>query len=212
MPEAAAYELRETAALKILLHAAKFPYAAVNGVLIGTVSQGSADSPDSAQSQTAVTIVDAVPLFHTFLSLAPMLETALAQVASFVQQQGSGLHIVGLYHANANLADKDFGPTARKIADRIAQKQPAACAIQVDNAKLGAFFSQETDDVLQLWLRDGSNNWKSSTGAFHLKSQGLASQYQQLHASQAHKRLHDFDEHLNDITKDWLNDGLLAAA
>lgn len=55
--------------------------------------------------------------------------------------------------------------------------------------------------LLQLWLRDGSNNWKSSTGAFHLKSQGLASQYQQLHASQAHKRLHDFDEHLNDITK-----------
>lgn len=82
----ALYELQETAALKILLHAAKFPYAAVNGVLLGTVSgnaggDGSSDDAHIEGSrQTRITIVDAVPLFHTFLSLAPMLETALVQV------------------------------------------------------------------------------------------------------------------------------------
>ena len=55
------------AALTILLHAAKFPAAAVNGVLLGTVEPGS----------EAVTIQAAVPLLHTFLTLAPSLETAL---------------------------------------------------------------------------------------------------------------------------------------
>ena len=55
------------AALTILLHAAKFPAAAVNGVLLGTVEPGSG----------AVAIRAAVPLLHTFLTLAPSLETAL---------------------------------------------------------------------------------------------------------------------------------------
>lgn len=69
----ASYSLQENAALKILLHAAKYPSAAINGLLLGTVAQSDSDA-------SAVTIVDAVPLFHTFLSLSPMLETALVQV------------------------------------------------------------------------------------------------------------------------------------
>ena len=67
------YQLHESAALKLLLHAAKFPFAAVNGLLLGRPAED-ASSP--------VTVLDAIPLFHTFLSLAPMLETALAQVST----------------------------------------------------------------------------------------------------------------------------------
>ncbi len=54
---------------KILLHACKYPHKAVNGVLI-------ADSIGGNE----VNIVDAIPLFHQCLGLAPMLEVALAQV------------------------------------------------------------------------------------------------------------------------------------
>lgn len=59
--------IAEQAALTILLHAAKFPADAVNGLLLGSVD------PDSG----AVTIQAAVPLLHTFLTTAPTLETAL---------------------------------------------------------------------------------------------------------------------------------------
>lgn len=55
---------------KILLHACKYPHKAVNGVLISSSVGGSADA----------VIVDAIPLFHQCLGLAPMLEVALAQV------------------------------------------------------------------------------------------------------------------------------------
>ena len=74
------YIVQQGAALKILLHAAKFPSAAVNGVLLGTVSAPQGDSAADAPSSGAVTVVDAIPLFHSFLALAPMLETALVQV------------------------------------------------------------------------------------------------------------------------------------
>ena len=56
---------------KILLHACKYPHKAVNGVLIA----------GSAGGSNEILIVDAIPLFHQCLGLAPMLEVALAQVA-----------------------------------------------------------------------------------------------------------------------------------
>lgn len=58
-------------------------------------------------------------------------ETNSEQVSSYAKQQGFGLQLLGYYHANANLADKDLGATARKISDKIAHRQPAACSLLV---------------------------------------------------------------------------------
>ncbi len=55
---------------KILLHCAKYPHKAVNGVVIGSVSK----------ETQSVQIQDAIPLFHLGIGLAPMLEVALTQV------------------------------------------------------------------------------------------------------------------------------------
>ncbi len=51
--------------LKPLLHAAKYPTTAVNGVFL-------ADASDN--------VVDAVPFFHFWNTLTPMLEVAMTQV------------------------------------------------------------------------------------------------------------------------------------
>lgn len=64
------YACDQTALLKILLHSAKYPAASVNGVLLGRVKS----------DRKAVDVVDAIPLLHSFLTLAPALETALIQV------------------------------------------------------------------------------------------------------------------------------------
>lgn len=67
----------EPAALyKILLHSLKHT-AGVNGVLLGTVSVGTATGAGPA---TAVRVVDAVPVGHGFVTLTPVLEMALSQV------------------------------------------------------------------------------------------------------------------------------------
>jgi hypothetical protein len=67
---ASSCELSKLAYSKIILHAFKYPHTAINGVLLA--SEGS-------HSQS-VKYVDAIPLFHHNLGLAPMLEVALMQV------------------------------------------------------------------------------------------------------------------------------------
>ena len=64
------FNLSSRSYAKILLHTSKYPHKAVNGVLLGgeTVEDGE------------VYVLDAVPLFHICLGLAPMLEVALARV------------------------------------------------------------------------------------------------------------------------------------
>ena len=66
------YSCDQTAILKVLLHSAKYPAHSVNGVLLGRVTP----------NKQTVEIVDAIPLLHSFLTLAPSLETALVQVSS----------------------------------------------------------------------------------------------------------------------------------
>lgn len=63
--------IESTPLLKILLHAAKYPALAINGLLLGTLGKGGGK---------ALQILDAVPLFHGQLHLAMALETALLQV------------------------------------------------------------------------------------------------------------------------------------
>ena len=65
-------ELSKLAYSKIILHAFKYPHTAINGVLLA--NEGS--------NRQSVKYVDAIPLFHHNLGLAPMLEVALMQVVN----------------------------------------------------------------------------------------------------------------------------------
>lgn len=65
---------------KMILHAAKYPHCAVNGVLLSECPK----SKDSKKSQN-IAFLDAVPLFHQCLHVSPMAEIALTQVGSFAR-------------------------------------------------------------------------------------------------------------------------------
>lgn len=75
----AQYAAERSALIKILLHATAHPSQAVNGLLLGKIAA-------DAASGGSVEIVDALPLFHTYLSLAPMTEVALLQARDNLQQ------------------------------------------------------------------------------------------------------------------------------
>jgi ER membrane protein complex subunit 8/9 len=66
-----AYNISTPAYIKLILHAHKYPFAAVDGVLLGRVKE------------SEVHIVDAIPLFHS-MTLAPMFEVAMLQVLHVV--------------------------------------------------------------------------------------------------------------------------------
>lgn len=58
---------------KIMMHSAKYPHCAINGVLLA------ADDKNDEKSKTIV-YLDAIPLFHLCLNVTPMAEIALSQV------------------------------------------------------------------------------------------------------------------------------------
>lgn len=61
---------------KMILHAAKYPHCAVNGVLLAQIPEYYEESKRSLD----VVYLDAVPLFHLCLHVSPMAEVALTQV------------------------------------------------------------------------------------------------------------------------------------
>jgi len=64
---------------KMLLHAAKYPHCAVNGLLVAEKVKEHKKEPSAP-----VLCVDCVPLFHGTLALAPMLEVALTLVSTWM--------------------------------------------------------------------------------------------------------------------------------
>jgi hypothetical protein len=76
-------DLATTPLIKLALHAAKYPASPVCGVLLGrdVVVDGEGGAEDAgADASSSVRVVDAIPLLHSGLGLAPMLEVGLCQV------------------------------------------------------------------------------------------------------------------------------------
>ena len=92
-------ELAHEAYCVLFLHACKHPFKAVNGLLLGT-------SDDSGVRATK-----ALPLFHSTLALAPMLEAALMLADELCKQ--FQLQIVGYYQANFRSSALGHCPTPR---------------------------------------------------------------------------------------------------
>ncbi|EFN52064.1 hypothetical protein CHLNCDRAFT_58988 [Chlorella variabilis] len=220
----------EPAALyKILLHSLKHT-AGVNGVLLGTVSVGTATGAGPA---TAVRVVDAVPVGHGFVTLTPVLEMALSQIEGYVHEQAGstcplGLRIVGYYQCNERLGDSELGG-GRRVADRIEAAFPDSVAVVLDSTvmdtALQAAVAQQQQDqagkqqveeepVLALFVKDGMRGWVRASASdgktrLHCPTQGVAAQLAQYAAEGRHRALVDFEQHLDDINANWLNTGLL---
>ncbi|GBG87698.1 hypothetical protein CBR_g45852, partial [Chara braunii] len=122
------YILSQRAYVKLVLHAFKYQSLAVNGVLIGRL-RNAGDGGESAdpKGNREVVVEDAVPLFHGQLALLPMLELALMQIESYASTEN--LSIVGYYHGNERYDDVDFGNVGSRIAAKIADYFPDACAL-----------------------------------------------------------------------------------
>lgn len=97
---------------KMLLHAAKYPHLAVNGLLLG------AKGNDQK-------VLDAVPLFHQCLHVTPMSEIALIQVEVKAAQEG--FQVLGYYAAAENFYDNSLEKTpGARIADKVAENVSGA--------------------------------------------------------------------------------------
>eukprot|EP00884_Botryococcus_braunii_P022229 jgi/Botrbrau1/8690/Bobra.0311s0005.1 len=206
------YRADNTALLKILLHSAKYATSSVNGLLLGKISGAAEGAVESSDGSTRpgqrcdVSVFDVIPVGHSYLSLAPLLDSSLIQIDAYAKE--NGLQIVGYYHANERLTDVDLGQVARKIADKIQQRTPEACVLLVDNKLMHDFLRESNPHFLQLYVKDGARSWTKGSNnglALETRAGGLPKIYLDLIGDGRHHALIDFEDHMNDIALDWRN-------
>jgi len=190
------YVVSHQAYLKIFFHAAKHPHRPVNGVLLGRSSSG------------AVAIEDAIPLLHHWTSLSPMMEIGLDLAQSHAESLG--LQLVGYYQACENLDDRALAPVGEKVASKIRDGFKDAVAFVIDGERLG---SGEAALIPYLPLAT-STSWRphssdvppfTAGSSFTLALSDSPTQAVALVRDEhRHQKFGDFDDHLEDVTIDWL--------
>ncbi|CAO3592398.1 unnamed protein product [Absidia cylindrospora] len=129
-----------------------------------------------------------------------MLDIALQQAEVYAKKKQ--LQIVGWYQANARVDDVSLQENAIKVADAIRQRSKAARIFVVDNEKLGSM-EKVTDalvvyDYVEQQWRINRDQVKDQVKQEYLpKVRGLLS-------SSGYLRLVDLDDHLENISLDWL--------
>ncbi|CAH0584524.1 unnamed protein product [Chrysodeixis includens] len=190
----------ETAAYaKMILHAAKYPHCAVNGVLLADATK----IRDGAKNQD-VDIVDTVPLFHHSHYLSPMAEVALTQIESVAQ--ANNRIIAGYYAACENFKDNTVDKCpGQKIAEKIAEHFPSAVFVVIDNRKM----MQHLVTAAMKLHNFSEGKWKPidhNNVLFH--SRYVLDTVSHLLQRGVQKDLVDFDNYLDDLSQDWTNLGI----
>jgi len=203
--------LDDAAYSKVVAHAAKFPWANVNGLLIG------AEKKEDGSSIIMVT--DAVPLFHS-VTLAPMTEVACMLVEEYCAsaQTPEGTKIVGAYYCDAlpKRSDATACKTASALANKISATFSSAAIVQLRAEKMGAAGGKDSNAIVvyrQSKPNSTSSKWVpcDGTNASPLMSRTCHDRVAAMISSQEYTKLDDFDDCMADVTKDWRNPSFLFA-
>ncbi|KIL62258.1 hypothetical protein M378DRAFT_108569 [Amanita muscaria Koide BX008] len=181
--------------LKIFFHAAKHPHRSVNGVLIGKLIDNT------------VVIEDAIPLLHHWTSLSPMMEIGLDLAGQYAESVK--LQIVGYYQACERLHDTALAPVGERVAEKIRATFDKAIAFVINGETFGT-----GQPALIPYIPVGSSSWGphpesgsafSASSLFQLASPDIPSRALKLvQTDHIHQAFGDFDDHLEDVTIDWL--------
>ncbi|GAA5904235.1 hypothetical protein JCM6882_003175 [Rhodosporidiobolus microsporus] len=185
------YSLSPLAYLKIVLHAAKYPASTVCGLLVGTSS-----------SSGEATVVDAIPLLHSWADLSPAMEAGMQLADLYCRKQQ--WVFLGLYVANERLGDVGVPRGVGKAAEAVRKERGGeAVVLVVDNEKLASI----EPALIPHRFDAPSSSWKPTTlSAANVTLSDASAPQKALEQVKArrHPSLGDFDEHLSDPTVDWL--------
>lgn len=182
---------------KMLLHAAKYPHCAVNGLFVAEKQK----EKKKDSHNVPVLCVDCIPLFHGTLALAPMLEVALTLIDTWCKE--NRYVIAGYYQANERTKDSRPNQVAEKVAARISENFNEAVMITVDNGRFTMGCFEPTVNIFD----HHENKWKCrdpNVDSFEdwEEAQRITST---LLEGRSYESLVDFDNHLDDLRNDWTN-------
>ncbi|KAI8367292.1 hypothetical protein BD560DRAFT_435828 [Blakeslea trispora] len=179
-----------------LMHAAKYPSSDVCGVLLGNISKDG-----------QLEIKTAVPLFHHWTTLTPMLEVALKQTELFAKENGTSM--VGWYHGHARLDNTSLSEQAIKVAETIKNNNASHQAVifMIDNKQ---FSTLDQDGSAITAYVNTDHQWKKQKDTIEssLRDKETFNKVRGLFSTSAYQRIHDFDEHLEDVSIEWLENKL----
>ncbi|KIY45580.1 UPF0172-domain-containing protein [Fistulina hepatica ATCC 64428] len=187
------YEVSQKAYFKMLFHCAKYPQQPVNGVLLGK------------QSGEHIDIIDAIPLLHHWTSLSPMMEIGLGVAQNHAES--SGMQLVAYYQASCTLDDTALAPVGEVIASKIKSTFKHAVAFVIDGERIGsaAALVPYVSESGASWQKYKSSSFESGS-QFQLSPPDVPTLAMSLvRREQRHLKFGDFDDHLEDVTIDWLN-------
>ncbi|OQS06700.1 hypothetical protein THRCLA_20308 [Thraustotheca clavata] len=183
----AMYQVNEDAQVLMGLHAAQYPHLPVMGLLVGR---------DMGEG---IEVTKAFPVAHQ-APTAPFLEFASICIDTYATQ--NKLKIVGIYVANSHVDDIALGPVHTRIANTVEAQSSRACVLVLDNHKLSTPHLL-LKDVKKGWIEmDKRIAFDDDQGKVLL---GAIAQPNSL-------RVVDFDEHLEQPSKDWRNPQVLSLA
>jgi len=204
-------EFEPRAYSKMILHTAKHPHCAVSGLLLASGGR---------KSTGQIVLTDCIPLFHQSEGLTPMVEVALAQVEARCARGGQ-YHIAGLYHANRSIKDSSqVDIFCQRIADKIAENciGGRAVLVTIDNRRLSLILESHSL-IVQQWSSSGAGTvsekgnhneclpgkWRHCASKNVGVSEETLALTSNLIGRREYKDLVDFDNHLDDLTQDYLN-------
>uniref|UniRef100_A0A8D1ZA73 ER membrane protein complex subunit 8 n=1 Tax=Sus scrofa TaxID=9823 RepID=A0A8D1ZA73_PIG len=191
-------KLTTQAYCKMVLHGAKYPHCAVNGLLVAEKQKPRKEHlPLGGPGAHHTLFVDCIPLFHGTLALAPMLEVALTLIDSWCKD--NSYVIAGYYQANERVKDASPNQVAEKVASRIAEGFSDTALIMVDNTKFTMDCVVPTIHVYE----HHENKWRCRDPHYDYcedwpEAQRISAS---LLDSRSYETLVDFDNHLDDIRK-----------
>eukprot|EP00284_Hemiselmis_tepida_P003659 CAMPEP_0174949108 /NCGR_PEP_ID=MMETSP1355-20121228/90696_1 /TAXON_ID=464990 /ORGANISM="Hemiselmis tepida, Strain CCMP443" /LENGTH=217 /DNA_ID=CAMNT_0016196649 /DNA_START=73 /DNA_END=722 /DNA_ORIENTATION=+ len=195
-----------------VMHSLKHPSSSVNGVLLGKAGK-------TSDGVVEANISEAVPLLHSHLSLAPALDGAFALLEEYCKARSLG--ILGYYQANSHHLHNDLTPTGKRIADKIAEGVreghkwvPLVCMV-VDSEALDKLADMKAQNSFKpdmsghtgvKLLVKAPGSWAPAEGVeIEGAREGVAQNTLCDEIAFAHHLdIVDFDDHLNDTSKGWL--------
>ncbi|KAJ1996230.1 hypothetical protein GGI25_002220 [Coemansia spiralis] len=194
------YTVSLQAYAKAILHCAKYPWATVHGLFLAEKKDGK------------IRFVDALPLAHNWTSLTPMFDVALQQAQLYAKTKG--LAVCGYYVANEDTGATQLSAAGSLLAKTLIAVDDSTVAFVVDAKKLAP---ESTRAALVPYVYSESQ-WKEQSGAFSdtkgssgtkgaafvLENNRVLVATRKLIDERAEVGVHDFDEHVDDVSLDWL--------
>lgn len=185
----------------VVLHCLKYNTQPLYGLLLGK------------RLAEEVYVAEALPVQHSMLATAPsvVVDTSLMQAAAIAKAKG--LAVVGCYFANERADDTSLSEHSKKVVKHIAaQVSPASAPVVVwvvDNTELAA-----GDKIAIRQTIGGSaspvsfarwNGEKLSAEPLPGSAAAQLTVVQLAAESSRHAALVDFEDHLDDVSRDFTN-------